>query len=113
MPGPFRSSFRSFAEDEEKFPVLTDADGWQVPSQRLIHRDPEEDGRESVESVAGRTLAVPGVTARRQVDFKLISRMNDHQWAINGSTWCAKDMVVMAVASRISAGSSAYACTSL
>mmetsp|Transcript_75653 Transcript_75653/g.105048 ORF Transcript_75653/g.105048 Transcript_75653/m.105048 type:complete len:259 (+) Transcript_75653:68-844(+) len=30
-------------DDEEKFPVLTDANGWQVVSQRLIHRDPEED----------------------------------------------------------------------
>ncbi|CAL1156382.1 unnamed protein product [Cladocopium goreaui] len=30
-------------DDEEKFPVLTDAHGWQVVSQRLIDRDPEED----------------------------------------------------------------------
>ena len=31
-------------EDEEKFPVLTDADGWQVLSQRLMREEEEELG---------------------------------------------------------------------
>lgn len=30
-------------EDHEKFPALTDGDGWQVCSDRLFERDPEEE----------------------------------------------------------------------
>mmetsp|Transcript_46520 Transcript_46520/g.86975 ORF Transcript_46520/g.86975 Transcript_46520/m.86975 type:complete len:269 (+) Transcript_46520:100-906(+) len=30
-------------DDHDKFPTLTDADGWQVANQRLFDRDPEED----------------------------------------------------------------------
>ncbi|CAE7761270.1 unnamed protein product, partial [Symbiodinium pilosum] len=30
-------------DDHDKFPALTDAEGWQVANQKLFDRDPEED----------------------------------------------------------------------